>query len=145
MKRIQKEQIFGIHAIRAIFHRQMNPIVTFPSYVQANQLSSAFSRQLLTLRVLEKKQTSPALLGLLKDAKTCGVPISFMRQWEEGGFPAHLSRNEAQGVVLDCTPKVVPVLSAPLGKNARRPLWLLLESIEDPFNLGSIVRTALFF
>jgi 23S rRNA (guanosine2251-2'-O)-methyltransferase len=100
-------------------------------------------RQLNCLLIAGTARSSPDMGRLLADAKRAGVPV---RQVDRGRLDALSERGNHQGVVAEAAPYPYVEFDAFRGdsssKPARVPLVLFLDHLQDPQNLGSILRTA---
>lgn len=77
---------------------------------------------------------------IVRLARTRGVPVRF----EDAGQLDRLAgTREHQGVVALAAAKPALALEDLLQKGAKRGLLVLLDGVEDPQNLGAIVRTSL--
>ncbi len=83
------------------------------------------------------------LQTLVEAARASGVPVSSESpRW----FDEHLGESVNQGVALQCGP--LPTLDEaelPVSNPGERGIVFVLDGVEDPHNLGAIVRTWGFF
>jgi 23S rRNA (guanosine2251-2'-O)-methyltransferase len=77
---------------------------------------------------------------IVRQARARGVPVRFEDRAELDRLAA---TREHQGVVALAAAKRALALEDLLATNAQRGLLVLLDGVEDPHNLGAIVRTAL--
>ncbi|HXW61920.1 MAG TPA: 23S rRNA (guanosine(2251)-2'-O)-methyltransferase RlmB [Candidatus Acidoferrales bacterium] len=78
--------------------------------------------------------------ALVHLAKSCGVPVRFE---DRAQVDRLTGSRQHQGVAALVAAKPAVGLEDLLGAKDRRGLLVLLDGIEDPHNLGAIVRTAL--
>lgn len=107
-------------------------------------VQSALQHQKRTLFELYIKEhaTSGRIEALQKKAEELGVAVRPLKSKAmEALCPAVLH----QGVVLSCSPLLYADMAA-LEKNPKKnPIFLALDQIEDPHNLGAIIRSCSFF
>jgi len=77
---------------------------------------------------------------IVRQARARGVPVRFEDRVQLDRLAA---TREHQGVVALSSAKRALALEDLLATNAQRGLLVLLDGVEDPHNLGAIVRTAL--
>ncbi|XP_061461143.1 rRNA methyltransferase 1, mitochondrial isoform X2 [Rhineura floridana] len=92
---------------------------------------------------------SPALKEFSRRAKECGVPVKMVRRKV---LDALCKGGVHQGVCLEATPLrptgwqegLSPGAEGATVGEGSQLLWLALEGIQDPMNLGAVLRTAHF-
>jgi len=97
-------------------------------------------RRIHRIYLAEGAQGSAA--DILELAKAAGVPVSFVPRAE---VQAMTQGRTSQGVVALAEPRVyqdVDAMLAAAARSGRPPLLVALDGVEDPGNLGSIIRTA---
>ncbi len=77
---------------------------------------------------------------IVRQARAHGVPVRFEDRVQ---LDRLAETREHQGIVALAAAKRALTLEDLLASNSRRGLLVLLDGIEDPHNLGAIVRTAL--
>jgi 23S rRNA (guanosine2251-2'-O)-methyltransferase len=77
---------------------------------------------------------------IVRQARARGVPVRFEDRVQLDRLAA---TREHQGIVALAAAKRALALEDLLATNSRRGLLVLLDGVEDPHNLGAIVRTAL--
>ncbi|MCQ2397032.1 MAG: RNA methyltransferase [Lentisphaeria bacterium] len=80
-------------------------------------------------------EQNPRMRKLVSDAKYRGIPVSWRNRSEIGEASG---TRENQGVVADCEPFQYTPYADILGA----PRMVLLDNIEDPHNIGAIMRTS---
>jgi len=83
-------------------------------------------------------QHNPRVQEIIDACRAGGISLRFAPRpavERAAGNPQH------QNVVAVCTPRAYDDLATLLGSSAR-PLFVVLDGVEDPANLGAIVRTA---
>lgn len=78
--------------------------------------------------------------AIVRQAKSRGVPVRFEDRQQ---LDRLTGTREHQGVAATAAAKRAADLEDLLGANGGRGLLVLLDGVEDPHNLGAIVRTAL--
>ncbi|XP_031822404.1 rRNA methyltransferase 1, mitochondrial isoform X2 [Sarcophilus harrisii] len=102
----------------------------------------AARRAVTRLLLLQGRAGSGARAELARAAEALGVPVQPMRRRELDA----LCRGQVhQGVCMEVAP-LLPTAFPKDGEEgpAARRLWLVLEEIQDPRNLGAVLRTAHF-
>jgi 21S rRNA (GM2251-2'-O)-methyltransferase len=92
---------------------------------------------------VDKRTDRPALREIEQIATEAGIPL----ERRDKGSLNGLSKNRPhQGLVLVASPlEFVPLQALPkptVGGDA--PLWLALDEVQDPHNLGALLRTAFY-
>lgn len=89
-------------------------------------------------KVFIQKERGPHRIGeVVREARAKGVPFLFVpRRRLDQLAPGH------QGVMAEVSAKAFSSLADILGAGAGTPLIVLLDEVEDPQNLGAIVRSA---
>jgi 23S rRNA (guanosine2251-2'-O)-methyltransferase len=82
--------------------------------------------------------SSRGLARLVADAESKRVPVRFVDA-------AELDRMESRDVALALGPRETATLESALSASPARALVLALEGVEDPHNLGAILRAAAAF
>jgi 23S rRNA (guanosine2251-2'-O)-methyltransferase len=92
------------------------------------------------LHVGDDRKHDPALRNLLERARAANVPVRF----ESRAFFASFPYKAHQGVVGFGEPFAYTTLEEviELGKRARPALYVVLDHVTDPHNVGAIVRSA---
>jgi 23S rRNA (guanosine2251-2'-O)-methyltransferase len=99
----------------------------------------AAGERLRAINVADDRKRDPALRALLAKAKELAVPIRF----EERTFFAKLPFKSHQGVVAMAAPFPYASLHDLLALRSDGPrLFVVLDHLTDPHNVGAIVRTA---
>jgi 23S rRNA (guanosine2251-2'-O)-methyltransferase len=78
--------------------------------------------------------------GIVRRARERGVPVRFE---ERAQIDRLAGTREHQGVIALAAPRAAVELEDLLAQKSERSLLVLLDGVEDPQNLGAIVRTAL--
>jgi 23S rRNA (guanosine2251-2'-O)-methyltransferase len=90
--------------------------------------------------VIARGRHGERIEAVVRLAKSRGVPVRFEDRQQ---LDRLAGTREHQGIVAVGAAKPVLDLEDLLGNNAGRSLLVLLDGIEDPHNLGAIVRTSL--
>ncbi|GAU98609.1 hypothetical protein RvY_09733 [Ramazzottius varieornatus] len=105
-------------------------------------------RNIYGLFITEAKSLSqePEIKDILRICKERSIPVVQMQSAQL----MRLSENRPhQGLCLDCTPylpeEIDPSTLKEQKPNRRNQLWLFLDSVMDPMNLGAILRSGYFF
>ena len=95
---------------------------------------------------LAKRKDRPALREIETLAQAVGVPVG---RKDKGTLNGMCRNRPHQGIVLEASPldfeplQALPKLtSSDVGSDA--PLWLALDEVSDPQNLGALLRSAFF-
>ncbi|MBF0308464.1 MAG: 23S rRNA (guanosine(2251)-2'-O)-methyltransferase RlmB [Magnetococcales bacterium] len=93
---------------------------------------------------VDRNRLDKRMEGLLQLARTMRVKIRLVERAELDELGQGLTH---QGVVLLASPRITPQWDdfLPLLKEQPHPLLLLLDQVEDPRNLGAILRSAEVF
>jgi len=83
-------------------------------------------------------QTNPRLQGVIDVCRSAGVPLRFVPRPALERAAGH---TQHQNVVAISTPRAYTSFETLLSGSAN-PLLVVLDGVEDPANLGAIVRTA---
>ena len=94
--------------------------------------------RLLRIHIADQRRRDPALRELLEAAERIPVPIRF----ESRGFFAQFPYKAHQSVVAFAAPFDYVTLDEALAKRKTPALFVVLDHITDPHNLGAIIRTA---
>lgn len=97
-------------------------------------------RQVFQVRLARNLQPDERLDRIIELARSGSVPISQVSKEELNGISSH-----HQGVALQAGPYPYANLDASLDRAREQgepPLLLLLDTLKDPQNLGSLIRTA---
>lgn len=122
MERIDKEQlIFGIHPIREALKGK--------------------KRQILQIYIIENKAQSKAIEEVLRLAKTNNVKIKSMEKRLMDNLAGGANH---QGLIARAEPLKLMRLSSAMYEVAdkKKELWLAIDEVTDPQNLGSMLRSA---
>jgi 23S rRNA (guanosine2251-2'-O)-methyltransferase len=88
-------------------------------------------------KIFVQKERGPQRIAeVIREARKAGVPVSFIPARQLDRLAAH-----HQGAVAEVSPKAYSSLDEILAASPR-PLLVLLDEVEDPQNLGAIVRSA---
>lgn len=88
-------------------------------------------------KIFIQQERGPRRIGdIIREAKARGIPYSFVPARQLDKLSPH-----HQGVVADLSPKAYASLEDLLTASSR-PFLVLLDEVEDPQNLGAIVRSA---
>jgi 23S rRNA (guanosine2251-2'-O)-methyltransferase len=92
------------------------------------------------IHVGDDRKRDPALRNLLERARAANVPVRF----ESRGYFATFPYKAHQGVVAFGEPFEYATLEEVIdaGKRARPALYVVLDHVTDPHNVGAIVRSA---
>lgn len=92
---------------------------------------------------LAKRKDASAVAAIQAACSELGVPL---RRVEKHELNLLSDNRPHQGVVLDCAPLSFErdLVAGGLEAAAGRPIWLALDEVSDPQNLGAILRSALF-
>jgi 23S rRNA (guanosine2251-2'-O)-methyltransferase len=92
------------------------------------------------IHVGDDRKRDPALRNLLERARAANVPVRF----ESRGYFATFPYKAHQGVVAFGEPFEYATLDEVIdaGKRARPALYVVLDHVTDPHNVGAIVRSA---
>jgi 23S rRNA (guanosine2251-2'-O)-methyltransferase len=92
------------------------------------------------IHVGDDRKRDPALRNLLERARTANVPVRF----ESRAFFASFPYKAHQGVVAIGEPFEYATLedAIELGKRQRPALYVVLDHVTDPHNVGAIIRSA---
>ncbi len=92
------------------------------------------------IHVGDDRKRDPALRNLLERARTANVPVRF----ESRAFFASFPYKAHQGVVAIGEPFAYATLedAIELGKRQRPALYVVLDHVTDPHNVGAIIRSA---
>jgi len=94
--------------------------------------------KLLRVHVADQRRRDPALRELLAAAERLTVPIRF----ESRGFFAQFPYKAHQSVVAFAAPFDYVTLEDAIARRKTPALFVVLDHITDPHNLGAIIRTA---
>lgn len=124
----------------------------FDALYGVSPILSALRTQRRTLKKLwfqdsldvDKRNDRPALREIETLAHAAGVPIGRL---DKGTLNSMCRNRPHQGIVLEASPlEFEPLQALPRierqGSNA--PLWLALDEVSDPQNLGALLRSAFF-
>lgn len=108
--------------------------------IHATAEALAAGERLRLIHVVDDRKRDAALRDLLARAGDAGVPVRFERR----GFFSELPARAHQGVVAVAPPFAYASLHDVLNAKPRaaKRLYVLLDHVIDPHNLGAIVRTA---
>ncbi len=114
--------LYGLHPVLEALRQKKRSI--YQLYYSRTPTGASRLREVL--KVAERNS--------IRITETTGARLS---QW--------VSEDAHQGVVLRCGP--LPAVADPEGldNGGENPLWLALDQLEDPQNLGAIIRTCGFF
>jgi 23S rRNA (guanosine2251-2'-O)-methyltransferase len=89
---------------------------------------------------MAKERNDIRLQRLIEDCRKLGIPVRFMQRTELD----HMAGNAAhQGVVAVTSAKQYSNLDDVIGaKRGRYSFIIVLDGVEDPHNLGAVIRTA---
>jgi 23S rRNA (guanosine2251-2'-O)-methyltransferase len=92
------------------------------------------------IHVGDDRKKDPALRGVLERAREAGITVRF----EARGFFAAFPYKAHQSVVAFGAPFAYITLDEAIAQRPQtRPgLWVILDHITDPYNVGAIIRTA---
>ncbi len=90
----------------------------------------------ITKIFIQKERGPQRIAEVIRQARKAGVPVSFMPARQLDRLASH-----HQGAVAEVSPKAYSSLDEILAASPR-PLLVLLDEVEDPQNLGTIVRSA---
>lgn len=96
---------------------------------------------------LSKRKDAAAVQRVQRLAEEQGIPIV---RTDKGSLNGHCNNRPHQGLVLHAEPlKFEPMAQMPPppegdGPEQRLPLWLALDEVGDPMNLGALLRSAHF-
>ena len=94
--------------------------------------------RLLRVHVGDQRRRDPALRELLDAAANLGIPVRF----ESRGFFAQFPYKAHQSVVAFAAPFDYVTLEETIASRRSPALFVVLDHITDPHNLGAILRTA---
>ncbi len=94
------------------------------------------SPERITKIYVQKERGPVRIAEVIRQARKAGVPVSFIPARQLDRLAAH-----HQGAVAEVSPKAYSSLDEILAASPR-PLLILLDEVEDPQNLGAIVRSA---
>ena len=94
--------------------------------------------KLRRIHVADERRRDPALRGLLDAAREQGVAVRF----ESRGFFAQFPYKAHQSVVAFSTPFDYVSLDEALAAARAPALFVVLDHVTDPHNVGAIIRTA---
>lgn len=103
-----------------------------------NTVSEAIRARPVDYVLVAQGAANPRLQEIIDACRSAGIAVRFAPRpalERAAGTPHH------QNVVALCTPKAYDDLGTILA-GAARPLLVVLDGVEDPANLGAIVRTA---
>ena len=103
-----------------------------------NSVSEAIRARPVDYVLVAQGAANPRLQEIIDACRSAGIAVRFAPRpalERAAGTPHH------QNVVALCTPKAYDDLGTILA-GAERPLLVVLDGVEDPANLGAIVRTA---
>ena len=128
---LRGEAVYGVAPVRAALSARRRPLHTL--YLQSSMVLS--------------QRADASAVGAMRDAAaSAGVPVVSVDKHELN----LLTDNKAhQGCVLDCGPLEFEALrrmpSPPAASSpAPPPVWLALDEVSDPQNLGAVIRSAVF-
>jgi 23S rRNA (guanosine2251-2'-O)-methyltransferase len=98
----------------------------------------AGGEKLRRIHVADERRRDPALRALLASAEAAGVGVRF----ESRGFFAQFPYKAHQSVVAFTAPFGYVTLEEALAKRRRPALFVVLDHVTDPHNVGAIIRTA---
>jgi 23S rRNA (guanosine2251-2'-O)-methyltransferase len=105
-----------------------------------NPVQEAFKEGLVTLIRVEKgKENDPKLKELLDDAKKRNIPVESV---PKPRMDAMSHTGHHQGIIAIAQTKPTWSLEKALRETGRDVCILILDQIQDPHNLGAILRTA---
>ena len=92
------------------------------------------------IHVGDDRKRDPALRGLLERARESGIPVRF----ENRSFFAAFPYKAHQSVVAFGVPFAYITLdeAIALRPHSKHGLWVILDHVTDPYNVGAIIRTA---
>eukprot|EP01134_Creolimax_fragrantissima_P003323 CFRG3323T1 len=90
-----------------------------------------------------KPETRDVLGHIIEYVNSEGVPVSFV---SKGKLHSLSGNRPHQGVVLAASPlEYTPIRELePWSSGGRPPLWVALDQVQDPMNLGAVLRSAYF-
>jgi 23S rRNA (guanosine2251-2'-O)-methyltransferase len=109
--------VYGVHAVTEALHG---------------------GEKLRRIHVADERRRDPALRGLLDAAREQGVAVRF----ESRGFFAQFPYKAHQSVVAFSTPFDYVSLDEALRASRPPALFVVLDHVTDPHNVGAIIRTA---
>jgi 23S rRNA (guanosine2251-2'-O)-methyltransferase len=99
-------------------------------------------RPIQRLLVADQRKQDRDIQAILRLARECGAEIRFASR---EALNREAPGTNHQGVIASAAPKqyatLDEILAAP-AKQGKVPLFLILDGVEDPRNLGAIIRTA---
>ncbi|GMH34498.1 hypothetical protein BSKO_02332 [Bryopsis sp. KO-2023] len=110
----------------------------------------AWRRQVHKLYVQEglqpkKRKEAHAVDDAISKAGALGVGVEYVTKHD---LNMVVDNRPHQGLALDCSPlEYVPLLELPRASTyagSKPPVWLALDEVKDPQNLGAIIRSAYF-
>lgn len=109
--------IYGVHAVTEALHG---------------------GEKLRRIHVADERRRDPALRGLLNAAREQGVAVRF----ESRGFFAQFPYKAHQSVIAFSAPFDYVGLHEALAARRQPSLFVVLDHVTDPHNVGAIIRTA---
>ncbi|MBF0349695.1 MAG: 23S rRNA (guanosine(2251)-2'-O)-methyltransferase RlmB [SAR324 cluster bacterium] len=100
-------------------------------------------RKIVRLIVKTEQSPSPRILEIIHLAKEHSVPVEFL---EKSGIDSLCPEGVHQGILLECGPlPYVPYEALAPEDGLPNPVIVALDQVEDPHNLGAIIRSCGFF
>jgi len=96
---------------------------------------NAFPRRIQKL-FIQKGSSSRRIENIAKQARSAGIPVIFIPQEK-----LNRMSSRHQGLVAQAAPKEFTPLEEIL-EDSEKPFLLMLDEVEDPQNLGAVIRTA---
>ncbi|CDH58143.1 rrna methylase family protein [Lichtheimia corymbifera JMRC:FSU:9682] len=124
------EFVYGHASVLAALHSQKRQRLK-TLYLQSTSRSSPATT---------KKKDSTLIESIVEQCRQRNIPVITTNKGELNNLTQDKPH---QGVVLEASPRATIELTDP--GNIRPGFWIALDQVQDPQNLGSILRTAHFF